>query len=115
MGSGFLLSMLNIIAYFTESMFKQTCFVLEHEQCIQFVPRKRQFSVWKIGIFYLEIFPIKMGLYVRLRCIYQSTIRREISIRHLVPCVYDGDISTVKRKVANNGQELVQSEPKSCP
>ena len=61
----------------------QTCFVLEHEQCIQFVPRKQQFSVWKIGIFYLERFPIKMGPYVRLRCINQSTIRREISIQRM--------------------------------
>ena len=57
------------------------CFVLEHEQCVQFVPRKRHFSLWKVGIFYLEIFPNKMSVYIRLRCRNQSTIRREISNR----------------------------------
>ena len=31
-------------------------------------------------IFHLEIFPNKMSVYVRLRCINQSTIRREIPI-----------------------------------
>ena len=33
----------------------------------------------EVGIFYLEIFPNKMSVYVRLRCINHSTIRREIS------------------------------------
>ena len=32
-------------------------------------------SLWEVDIFYLEIFPNKMSVYVRLRCINQSTIR----------------------------------------
>ena len=74
------MSILNIIAYFTESMFEKKTCVLEHEQCIQFVPRKQTILFMEVGIFYLEIFPNKMSVYVRLRCINPSTVRREISI-----------------------------------
>ena len=50
------------------------------EQCVQFVPRKQHF----VGIFYLDIFPNKMSVYIRLRCRNQSTIRREIFTRNTV-------------------------------
>ena len=48
------------------------------------MPRKRHFSLWKVGIFYLDIFPNKMSLYIRLRYRNQSTIRREISIMNFM-------------------------------
>ena len=58
---------------------KKTCCVLEHEQCIQLVPTKATILYMEVGLFYLEIFPYKMSVYVRLQCINPSTIRREIS------------------------------------
>ena len=60
--SAFLLSMLNIIAYFTESMLETNSFCPRtrtmHSVCAT------KFSVWNIGIFYREIFPYKMSVYV---------------------------------------------------
>ena len=38
----------------------------------------------EVGISYLEIFPNKMSVYVRLQCINPSTIRREISFKDII-------------------------------
>ena len=43
-----------------------------------------QFSFMNVGIFYLELFPNKMTVYVTLRFINPSTIRREISFRNSI-------------------------------
>ena len=73
--------MLNIIAYFTASMIESNLFCPRTRTIRSVCATKATLLVMEVGIFYLEIFPNKMSLYVRLRCINQSTIRREISIK----------------------------------
>ena len=72
------MSMLNIIAYFTESLFEKN--VCPRTRTMHLVcATKAIILLMEVGIIYLEIFPNNMSVYVRLRCINPSTIRREIS------------------------------------
>ena len=67
--------MLNIIAYFTESMLESSLLCPRTRNMYSVCATKETILFIEVGIFYLEIFPNKMSLYVRLRCINQSTIR----------------------------------------
>ena len=73
------MSMLNIKTLFTESMFEKNLLChrarIVHSACAT----KATILFMEGGIFYLEIFPKKLSVYVRLRCINPSTSRREIS------------------------------------
>ena len=73
------MSMLNIIAYFTESMFENNLLCPRTRTVHSACATKATILFMEVGIFYLEIFPNKMSVYVRLRCINPLTIRREIS------------------------------------
>ena len=81
---GFLMLMLNIIAYFTASMLESNLFCPRTRTIHSVCATKATIFLMEVGIFYHEIFPNKMSLYVRLRCINQSTIRREISITIII-------------------------------
>ena len=74
------MSMLNIIAYFTESMFEKNLLCPRTRTVHSACATKATLRFMEDDIFYLEIFPNKMNVYVRLRCINPSTIKREISI-----------------------------------
>ena len=74
------MSMLNIIAYFTESMFEKNLLWSRTRTIHSVCATKATILFMEVDIFYLEIFPNKMSVYVRLRYINPSTIRREISI-----------------------------------
>ena len=70
------MSMHNIIAYFTESMFAKKNLLCPRTRTVHSAcATKATILFIEIGIFYLEIFPNKMSVYVRLRCINSSTIR----------------------------------------
>ena len=73
------MSVLNIIAYFTESMFEKKMLCPRTRTVHSACATKATILFMEVGIFYLETFPNKMSVYVRLRCINTSTIRREIS------------------------------------
>ena len=75
--------MLNIIAYFTESMLESNLLRLRTRTMYSFCATKATILFMEVGICYLEIFPNNMHLYVRLRCINQCTTRREISNKRL--------------------------------
>ena len=75
------MSMLNIIAYFTESMFEKNLLCPRTRTMHSVCAMKATILFMEVDIVYLEIFPIKMNVYVRLRCITPSTIRREISTK----------------------------------
>ena len=76
------MSMINIIAYFTESMFEKNLLCPRTRTMHSVCATKATNLFIEVGIFYLEIFPNKMSVYVGLRCINPSTIWREISIGH---------------------------------
>ena len=70
--------MLNITAYFTEMMFEKKNLLCPRTRTVHSAcATKATILFMEVGIFYIEIFPNKMSVYIRLRCINPSTIRRE--------------------------------------